>query len=117
MKTTVEINKLKIFARHGVLPQETAVGNMFEVSVVLTYDFEQAALADDIDRTLNYAEAAQIIVDEMAVPACLLETVVMRLRTALTTRWPAITSGRIHLAKLHPPVPHTVASMAVAVEW
>lgn len=117
MTTTVEINGLKIFARHGVLEQETAVGNYFEVSVKLSYNFEQAALTDNIDLALNYAEAADIIAEVMSHPRRLLESVVFDMRRALTQRWPDITGGSIRLAKLHPPVSHTVQSMAVCVEW
>lgn len=57
MKGTVEINGLRIFARHGVLPQERQVGNLFEVSAHLVYPMDRALEHDDLGGTLNYAEA------------------------------------------------------------
>ena len=117
MTTSVYIDKLRIFARHGVLPQERTVGNTFEVSVRLDYDFADAASADDVALTVNYAEVAYIVKHTMARPCELLEAAVWNIRKALLIRWPDIKSGRITVLKLHPPFTVPVASAGVTVEW
>lgn len=43
MKTYIDIERMQIRAHHGVLEQEKRVGNLFEVSVRLFYDFSEAA--------------------------------------------------------------------------
>ncbi len=117
MKTYIDIERMQIRAHHGVLEQEKRVGNLFEVSVRLFYDFSEAAATDSVENTVNYAEAVDIVRGIMAEPARLLETVVFRIREALTARWPGITGGHVTLAKLHPPFPPPVVQAAVTVEW
>lgn len=117
MRTSVEINSLKIFANHGMLAQERVVGNKFEVSVRLDYDFAEAASSDDVTHTVNYAEVADIVKHTMSQPCALLETAAWNIRKAMLMRWPDIKSGRITVLKLHPPFTAPVASAGVTVEW
>lgn len=113
----IEIDRMKVFARHGVFEQERNVGNVFEVSLRLYYDFRTAARTDDIDRTLNYAMVVDIVNDIMKTPRNLLETVVSEIRHAITTRWPEVYGGRISLSKVHPPFTTPVGSVSATVEW
>lgn len=115
MELTIEINRMSLYARHGVMAQERAVGNTFEVTAHLRYPLAES---DDIALTLNYAEAAEVIKKVMAEPAELLETVVKRLKEALLTRFPSITGGMVKVAKLAPPIPGFEAeSVAVKLVW
>ncbi len=115
MEVTIEINRMSLYARHGVMAQERVVGNTFEVTAHLRYPLTEG---DDIARTLNYAEAAEVIKAVMAEPAELLETVVKRLKDALLARFPAITGGMVKVAKLSPPIPGFEAdSVAVKLAW
>lgn len=117
LKTFVEIDNLKIFARHGVLPEEAVTGNTFEVSVRLEYDFAEAAENDDLEKTLNYAELTEIVVEIMDRPRRLIETVAMDIKTAIHGRWPEVRSGRIKITKLYPPIPEPTPTASVIVEW
>ncbi len=117
MKTSIDIERIQIRAHHGVLEQERRVGNLFEVSIRLYRDFAEAANTDDISLTVNYAEAVDIVREVMATPCRLIETVALRIRNALMTRWPDITAGRVTVAKLHPPFPTTVGKASVTIEW
>lgn len=115
MDVTIEINRMSLYARHGVMAQERRVGNRFEVTARLRYPL---ADADDISSTLNYAEAAEVIREVMAEPSDLLETVVTRLKEALVSRFPAIKGGTVKVAKLTPPIPGFEAgSVAVRLDW
>lgn len=117
MKGTIEINGLRLFARHGVFEEERINGNTFELTVRLGYPIGQAMLTDDVTDTLNYAEAVEIIRTEMDIPSRLLEHVVGRIRNALLAAYPDITSGFIRLTKLNPPIPADIDGTAVAIEW
>ena len=66
MKTYIDIERMQIRAHHGVLEQEKRVGNLFEVSVRLFYDFSEAAATDSVENTVNYAEAVDIVRGIMA---------------------------------------------------
>lgn len=117
MKGTVEINGLRLHARHGVLAQERQVGNIFEVTARLVYPMERAMLHDDLDGTLNYAEAVGVIRKVMAEPSALLEHAARRIYEALMARFPLIESGSIRVAKITPPIPAELDSVAITVEW
>lgn len=111
MKATIEIDGLRIWARHGVMPQERAVGNEFEVSVAFDYPPALKAVeTDNVDDTLNYAVVIEIIRDVMAEPSALLEHVAGRIKDAVLERFPEIASGRITVSKPAPPVSAQIAA-------
>lgn len=115
---TIEINRLCLRSRHGVMAQERIVGNDFEVSVSLVYPAADAVRTDRLDATLNYAEVCDVIKSIMDRPSALLEHVCGRLRDALIKRFPLISSGRIRVAKLNPPIEATqLESVAVELAW
>ncbi|MCM1077717.1 MAG: dihydroneopterin aldolase [Bacteroides sp.] len=117
MKGTIEINGLRLFARHGVFDEERINGNTFELTVHLQYPIGQAMMTDDVNDTLNYADAIEVIRREMETPSKLLEHVVKRIHDALVSKYPAIESGMIELTKLNPPIPYDIAGTAVKIEW
>ena len=143
MTFTIELEKMRFYARHGVFPQERAVGNWFEVSVSLTYETDAETEPDDnLAGTINYARVAEIVTHEMSIPSQLLETVALRIRRALldafaasasavssasapstavpndaTDASPVITSGSICVAKITPPLGLPLASASATLRW
>lgn len=143
MTFTIELEKMRFYARHGVFPQERAVGNWFEVSVSLTYEADADMAPDDnLAGTINYARVAEIVTHEMAIPSQLLETVALRIRRALldaiassasaassaatvatagtavaTDASPVITSGSIRVAKITPPLGLPITSASATLRW
>lgn len=114
---TVEIERLRLEAFHGVLPQERLVGNIFEVTLQLDYDMEMAAATDDVAHALNYADVCQTVKQVMSVPSALLENVAIRLRDALIKRFPVILGGFIKIAKLTPPLGLQLSSCSVTLKF
>lgn len=115
--TTIEVNRLSVYAYHGVDPQERLVGNDYEVSVSVDYPCQKAMVDDSLDDTINYAEMMDVIVSEMARPSKLLEHVCYRIQQVLMQRYPAIQGGMVTVRKLHPPVKHQLESAAVTYRW
>lgn len=117
MTTTISIERLLVYAHHGVMDQERTVGNWFEVSADLVYPAGEAAATDDLTLTLNYAEAIDEIRRIMAEPSKLLEHAAGRIRDGLCRRFPEIEGGRIKVSKLNPPCGVQVGAVAVTIEW
>ena len=46
MTTRIELKEMRFYAYHGVMPQETKVGNNFVVNLILTAPLEQAVRSD-----------------------------------------------------------------------
>lgn len=117
-KVRIEIDGLRVFARHGVLEQERTVGNEFEVSALLEVAASRAVATDLLESTVNYAEVCAVIKEVMATPSALLEHLCGRLRDALSERFPAIEGGMVRVAKLNPPIPNVkLNSVAVSLSW
>ncbi|MDE7153108.1 MAG: dihydroneopterin aldolase [Muribaculaceae bacterium] len=113
----VQLNKLRIYARHGVMPQEQKVGNLFEVTVHLQADMSAVMQSDDIADGISYAVIYEVVKDVMAVPSKTLEHVAYRLKTALTDSFPSVTGGLITIAKITPPFPARVENAAFTHTW
>ena len=108
---------MQVYAHHGVLEQERRVGNLFEVSVRLEYDFTTAGATDDLSKAINYAEVAEIVKDVMARPRQLLEAVAVDLHDTLVDRYRQVTGGSITVSKPHPPMPADVESASATICW
>lgn len=116
MVNKIEINNLKIQAFHGVLPQERIVGNLYTVDLIITTDFQDAMQSDKLDDTISYADAAEVIRQEMLVPSQLLEHVGGRIIKHLQQNWGDKIKGiDLRIAKLSPPIEMDIESCAVHV--
>ena len=65
MTTKIELEKMRFYAYHGVMPQETKVGNDFVVDLILTAPLEQAVKSDELDDTINYAAVYAVVKEQM----------------------------------------------------
>lgn len=118
MSTTyIDIDGLQIYARHGVGLQERRVGNRFEVSLRLYYDATAAVADDNIDSAVNYGDVIETVKAVMAEPSALIEHVAGRIRDAVCVQFPAVTGGRVTVAKIHPPVRAQVGRVSFTIEW
>ena len=100
----IQLNGLRIFAYHGVLPQENRVGSMYTINLKLTTNFGEASKNDDLTHTINYAEVYQAVKSEMQQPSKLLEHVIYRISERLFLDFPTITTIKISLYKENPPM-------------
>ena len=75
MQTThmyIHLQGVKLYAYHGVDPQETAVGAYFIIDLKLKTDFSRASQTDALSGTVSYADIYQVLKDEMQVASQLL---------------------------------------------
>lgn len=50
----VRIKNATFYAYHGVMSEEKNIGGKFEVDVDLFFDFSEAAINDDLTKTIDY---------------------------------------------------------------
>ena len=76
----IALRGLTAYAHHGVYAFERRQGQTFRCDAVLELDTAPAAAADDLQRTVNYAELAQRLYQVLSgEPVDLLETLAQRL--------------------------------------
>ncbi len=114
-QSSVYIDSVRMHAYHGVLPQERIVGNDYLLSVEMLCDIAGAMATDDLARTVNYAEAYQLIKREMLVPSKLLEHVVGRIGESLFASFRSVSEVKLSLTKVNPPMGGDCAGAGVKV--
>ena len=99
----IHLKGLKIYAYHGVLPQENKIGAEYTIDLQLKTDFTKAADTDQLEGTVNYAAVFETVKAEMAVPSKLVEHVSCRIAPRLLLDFP-IEEVKIALYKQNPPM-------------
>lgn len=113
----IQMEGMKFYAFHGVIPQENLVGSIFYLDLKLRTDFNQAAETDDLEGTVSYADIYTSIKDEMKIPSKLLEHVCQRIARRIFRDFPTVESIDIHLSKENPPMGASAKSIGVAVHY
>jgi dihydroneopterin aldolase len=88
MTSKIILENVKIYAYHGVLPEEKILGTYYILNVEIKADLWKAAKTDYLDDTINYAEINEIIHEEMKMPSELLEHVAGRIIEKIGEKFP-----------------------------
>ena len=110
------LDSVRIYAYHGVMPQETKIGAYFTVSAELDTDFSRAMATDELDGTVSYADVFNVIKQEMATPSKLLEHVGGRIVTALFSSFPTVTRVKVRIMKENPPMGADCKGAGIEIE-
>ena len=113
----IRLEGLKIYAYHGVLPQENLVGAYFYIDLKLKTDFTHAAETDELEGTVSYADIFEAVKEEMATTSKLLEHVCQRIASRIFNDFPTIEAIDIHLSKENPPMGACAKSIGVEAHY
>lgn len=112
---TIELRDIHLYAHHGVMEQERAVGAWFTIDVTLKLDDHSFAYSDSIESTVSYADVYEIICREMKIASNLLEDVCRRIMSRLFDNFASVTDISITLTKDTPPMGGDRLSAAVTL--
>ena len=116
MSDEIRVEGVEFRGRHGVEPAEQVLGNRFRVDLVLELDLRPAGQSDDLSHTVNYADAARIVVEIGTGPSVqLIETLAERIAAALLSEFPLLQAVTVSVAKLHPAAPTPFAAGVVRI--
>ncbi|NLA62708.1 MAG: dihydroneopterin aldolase [Bacteroidales bacterium] len=115
MKASIKLTDMQFYAYHGVMAQETKVGNNYVVNVCMTADLLRACETDNVDDTISYALIFDLVKAEMKQPSKLLEHVAMRIYKSIKSGFPQITALEVRLAKNNPPISGDVKSAEIII--
>jgi dihydroneopterin aldolase len=112
----IRLHNMPFYGRHGVNPEEQALGQRFEVDVELLLDTRPAAQQDDLRLTINYAhvyrEVKRIVEEERFD---LIETLAETIAMHLGQRF-APDAIRVRVRKPHAPIRGVFDYVAVEIE-
>lgn len=107
------LDRLRVYAYHGVFAEERLHGNTFIISLRLRCDISRAMQTDEVGDTVSYAEVCDAVRAEMAIPSQLLEHVCGRIVKRLFADFPAVQSVDIRLSKCRPPMSADIETAGV----
>jgi len=100
----VSLEGMEFYARHGYYEEERIIGNKYSVDVTLEVDFEEAALEDKLEGTVNYEKVYEIVQSVMSIDANLLEHQAGKMIKALRENFPEINKAQVKISKYNPPI-------------
>lgn len=105
---------LRVVGTHGVLAEEQARAQPFEIDLALSADLARASTSDDLADTVDYGAVAALVGRIVAEERfALLERLAGRIVDAVFDLDERVTSVAVTVTKLRPPVPVDLASAAV----
>lgn len=112
----IYIKGLKIFAYHGVNPEETENGQEFELDIVMYADLTSARKSDDLDDTVSYSAARKIINAAMTEkPFKLIERASEEVATRLLNEFSKLVKVDVMLKKPNAPMSGVFDYVAVKI--
>lgn len=112
---TVRIHGLEVFGRHGVLPEETALGQRFVVDLEIVLADSSSTASDDLAATVDYAALADAVAALVAgEPVALLERLAGLIADRVLAE-PLAREVTVTVRKPHVAIPHTVRETAVTL--
>ena len=116
MPDTLTLSRMRFFGRHGVLPEEAARGQEFEVTVQIELPLAEAGRTDELRRTVDYRavyEAVRAVME--GPPRKLAEALAEAVAAQLLRGFPAVGAVAVEVTKLNPPVDFSSAGLTVRI--
>jgi dihydroneopterin aldolase len=99
----VSIDDIRIFAFHGLYPEERILGNWYILDVFVESDV-MSDFSDDIANTIDYSQIYAICKQIMAIPVDLLETVAENIAQKIRAEISEDVSILVQISKENPPM-------------
>ncbi len=112
----VILEELFFHAYHGVFEEEKKIGGKFEVNLEITTDFTEAMRKDQLEGTVDYSKAYEIIAGEMKIPSQLIEHVGYRIVEKLKRTFNEIEHIVLKISKLNPPISGEIGKVSIVIE-
>jgi dihydroneopterin aldolase len=113
---TLTLSRLRFFAHHGVLPEETARGQDFEVTVHLELSLAKAGRSDDLNQTVDYRLVHEVVRSIMEGPPLkLVEALAEAMAAKILAAFPSVNAVGIEVVKPKPPVDFVSAGLIVRI--
>lgn len=116
MTSKIFLENIKIYAYHGVLPEENIIGTYYILNIEIHADLWKAVGTDDLNDTISYAEINDLIHAEMKIPSKLMEHASGRIMSEIKNTFPQISFIKIKMTKTNPPMQGEMDGASVEIE-
>lgn len=112
----ITMKDMQFYGRHGVMKEETVLGQPFCITIILHLPLERAGKSDDLDMTVNYGLVyadIKYIVEECRYH--LLEALAEAIADRILVTYSVVQSVTVEVQKPHAPIPGIFSYMAVEI--
>lgn len=108
------LNQMKFYGYHGVLKEETKLGQRFCVDVTLELALGSAGVNDDLNQSIDYGEVYERVKGIVeGRPYKLIEAVAEKISTELLSAYKRLNRCTVKVTKPDPPIKGHYHSVAV----
>lgn len=113
----IHVKEMQFYGTHGVLPEETVLGQRFRANVSLAVDIKKAGETDDLDATVSYVgvyDICQQVIE--GKPYKLIEAVAEEVARRILCDYEGQVFGvRVEIIKPDPPIRGHYKEVAVEI--
>lgn len=110
------LKDLQFYGYHGLFAEENKLGQRFSVDVELHTSLQKAGLSDDMNDSINYGEAFEVVRSIVeGEPKNLIEAVAEAIAEQLLARFPTLVACKIKVIKPNPPIRGHYKAVAVEI--
>ena len=113
----IHVREMQFFGYHGVLPEETVLGQRFRASVSLAVDIQEAGKTDSLEDTVSYVGVYDICKEIVeGKPYKLIEAVAEKIASTILNHYEGQVFGcKVEIIKPDPPIPGHYKEVAVEI--
>ena len=112
----IKLTNIRTYSYHGCLAEEAAIGSDYRVDLEIKTDLRKSALSDQLEDTVDYVFLNQVVKEEMAIRAQLLEQVAHRIIVRVFKESAAVSRILIRVSKINPPIGGDVEMVTIEME-
>jgi dihydroneopterin aldolase len=115
-KDKIKITGLQAWGHHGVMAEETKLGQKFISNITLELNTQPAGLSDDLAKTVHYAEVSELVIKHLTgKPVLLIETLAENIATETLNQFPILSGITVEIQKPFAPVGIPLDGIAVEI--
>jgi dihydroneopterin aldolase len=116
MQNIIRIRKATFYGYHGVKSEEQSVGGKFEADVDIYTDFTDAAIEDNLDKTIDYHEVYSFMYHlALEQKYYLIEALASKIADELLKKFNRIDKIVVRIRKNNPPLGGVVDCVEVEI--
>ncbi|RNC88142.1 MAG: dihydroneopterin aldolase [Winogradskyella sp.] len=100
----IKLENIRLYAYHGCLKEETAIGSDYRVDLEVKSDLKTSATTDNLNDTVDYVFLNKVVTEEMSKPSKLLETVAKRILDRIFSEDRLVAKATVSVSKINPPI-------------
>ncbi|MCC0806604.1 dihydroneopterin aldolase [Methylobacterium sp. W2] len=116
MTDRILVERIAVFAYHGLLEEEARIGQRFYISLDCRMDLRPAGLSDDMAKTVSYADLTEIVVRIATTRRfALIEALAEAIADEILDRFEGVDSIIVRVDKPSAPVPAVIDGVAISI--